>query len=197
MPNEANERLDPTVMGQEPVHPQWQKLEELAARDDFEAILHRDNPRAAAVLTRSGMDRRTFLKIMGASLALTGVAGCTAKPPNEPIIPYVEVPEMLVLGRPLHFATTTTLGGYATGVLLETHEGRPARVEGNPNHPASVGGSDPFLLASVLELYNPDRSVYVRQNLELGSWDDFQSALASVLAAAQGNGGAGLRILTE
>lgn len=197
MPNEANVRQDSTVMSQVPVHPQWQKLEELAARDDFETILQKDLPRAAAVLTRSGMDRRTFLKIMGASIALSGLGGCTAKAPDEPIIPYVEVPENIVLGRPLYFATTTTLGGFATGVLLETHEGRPARVEGNPNHPASLGGGDPYLLASVLELYNPDRSVFVLENTELRGWEDFQAALAPVLADAQGNGGAGMRILTE
>lgn len=199
MPNEANERLDSaeTLAGSSVERTQWQKLEELAARDDFESILKKELPRALPVLTRSGMDRRTFLKIMGASLVMSGLSGCAAQPPTDPIIPYVRVPEMVVPGKPLFFTTATSLGGFGAGVLLETHEGRPTRVEGNPEHPASLGGANPFLLASILELYNPDRSTLVRQNRELRSWENFLGAFAAASPSFLADGGAGLRILTE
>ena len=84
------------------------------------------------------VERRSFLKLMGASLALAGMAGCTRQPPEQ-IVPYVRQPENVVPGRPLYYATAMTLGGRATGLLVESHEGRPTKIEGNPSHPASLG----------------------------------------------------------
>ena len=100
------------------------------------------------------LSRRRFLALMAASLGLAGANGCSLQPPAETIVPYVREPEEMVLGKPLYFATTTTLCGDSTGLLVESHEGRPTKVEGNPEHPASRGATDLFGQASVLSLYD-------------------------------------------
>ena len=99
---------------------------------------------------------------MGASLALAGVSGCSHQP-AEKIVPYVRAPEEIVPGKPLFFATALTLGGYAIGVLVESHMGRPTKVEGNELHPASLGATDPFAQAADPDLYDPDRSQVVHR----------------------------------
>ncbi len=182
----------------------WRNNDELAAHKDFEAFLKEKFPREAAILKGTGMNRRSFLKLMGASLTLAGFSlqGCApAAPSGEKIVPYVRMPEEVLPGRTTSFASAMTLGGYTTGVLIETQTGRPTRLDGNPDHPATLGSSNPFIQASILELYNPDRSVYVRQQSEDGTgnristWEDYVAAVETVLAEA--GDGAGLRILTE
>ena len=115
------------------------------------------------------MSRRGFLQLSGASLALAGLTGCT-KQPLEKIIPYVKQPEQLIPGKPLFFATALTHAGYATGVLAESHQGRPTKIEGNPDHPASLGATDYFAQAAVLTLYDPERSQTILFNGRLGTW---------------------------
>ncbi|WP_247869573.1 4Fe-4S dicluster domain-containing protein [Herbaspirillum sp. ST 5-3] len=139
-------------------------------------------------------ERRSFLKIMAASMALA--AGGCGGPPREPILPYVQMPEMLVPGRPLYYATAFMHRGYAQGVLVESNMGRPTKVEGNPHHPASLGASGVFAQASVLQLWDPDRSQTVRQGATLATWDAFKTKLLERRKAWQSDGGAGLRILT-
>ncbi len=107
--------------------------------------------------------RRKFLQLMGASLALAGLSACTKQPP-EPIVAYVRQPEEVIPGKPLFFATAVTLSGVATGVLVESHLGRPTKVEGNPDHPASLGAADAFAQASVLSLYDPGSLADARCN---------------------------------
>ncbi len=140
--------------------------------------------------------RRTFLKVMGASLALAGLYGCTRRP-EEKIVPYVRQPEQLVPGVPLFFATALTLGGYARGVLVESHEGRPTKIEGNPDHPASLGATDVFMQAEILSLYDPDRSQVVTHDGDISNWDSFLAALEAQMRQKRATGGAGLRLLTE
>jgi molybdopterin-containing oxidoreductase family iron-sulfur binding subunit len=140
--------------------------------------------------------RRTFLKLMGASLALGGFSACTRQP-TETIVPYVRQPEDLVLGEPLFFATSMPLGGAATGLLVESHEGRPTKIEGNPNHPGSLGAADVFAQAAILGLYDPDRSQTITHLGEIRPWSEFLGAMRAALTAQQALGGAGLRILTE
>ena len=103
------------------------------------------------------VSRRRFLKLMGASFALAGATACTRNP-LEQIVPYLKQPEEIIPGKPLYFASALTLGGYARGVLVESHEGRPTKIEGNPQHPASLGASDVFMQAELLALYDPERS---------------------------------------
>src|SRR5262249_24274403 len=140
--------------------------------------------------------RRTFLKLSGAALALAGAAACTRQP-IETIVPYVRQPEELVPGKPLFFATAMALGGAATGLLVESHEGRPTKVEGNPMHPSSLGASDVFAQACVLGIYDPDRTQTLTNLGEIRPWSAFLGAIRAALVAQAPFKGAGLRILTE
>ncbi len=142
------------------------------------------------------VNRRDFLKWIAASLAATGGSGCV-KQPLEKIVPYGRQPEEIVPGRPLHYATATTLGGFARGVLVETHEGRPTKAEGNPLHPASLGATDIFMQASVLDLYDPDRSHSVTHRGQTSTWEALRSALAATSRSAEKSHGAGVHLLTE
>src|SRR5215471_16451519 len=134
----------------------WRTLEELSDDPHFTDLLHREFPRAAAEWDES-VDRRDFLKLMGASLALAGMAGC-GKVDEPHIVPYVRQPEGMILGKPQQYATVMPFGADALGVLVESHEGRPTKIEGNPDHPASLGATDAFAQAAVLDLYDPDRA---------------------------------------
>jgi len=173
----------------------WRSLEELAGDPAFQEQVKREFPRGASEWLE-GFSRRGFLQLMGASVALAGLTGCT-KQPLEPIVPYVRQPEELVPGRPLFFATAMEMGGHARPLLVESHMGRPTKVEGNPDHPASLGGSDIFSQASVLELYDPDRSPAVAYAGEIRSYPAFLGAMQSQLSAQRAAQGAGLRFLTR
>jgi MoCo/4Fe-4S cofactor protein with predicted Tat translocation signal len=170
----------------------WRSLEELARTPEAQAALRRE----LASTPMAGYDRRSFLQLMGASLALAGIAGCT-KQPLEKIVPYVRQPEEIVPGRPLYFATGMTLGGVMTGLLVESHMGRPTKVEGNPQHPTSHGGTDRFAQASILGLYDPDRSQTVTSLGDISTWGKAAEALRIALGEAQARRGAGVRLLTE
>jgi molybdopterin-containing oxidoreductase family iron-sulfur binding subunit len=177
----------------------WRSLDDLAATPEFRDLLDREFPRQAMGWSEDENPvegRRNFLKMMGASLALAGLSACTRQP-IEHIMPYIRQPEDLVPGRPLFYATAATLSGVAQGVLAESHEGRPTKIEGNPEHPATLGACDIFSQASVLSLYDPDRAQSVMFNGEIRSWGDFLQALRSVLAPQRAAGGAGIRFLTE
>jgi MoCo/4Fe-4S cofactor protein with predicted Tat translocation signal len=172
----------------------WKSLDELADAPAFLEFLHREFPEQASMF-EDPKGRREFMTLMGASLALAGLTACT-KQPTEKILPYVRQPEQLVPGRPLFFATAAGHDGYARGILVESHEGRPTKVEGNPEHPASLGGSDVFGQAHVLGLYDPDRSKTVLYVGEDRTWGDFRAALREALEKQKAKGGAGLRFLT-
>src|SRR5689334_13454753 len=175
----------------------WRSLEELAETSAFKEFLHREFPKAAADLNEP-LSRRTFLKLMGASLALAGLSGCAAEPPREKIVPYVQQPNPAITpGKPLFFATAMPIGGYGLGLLAESHIGRPTKVEGNPQHPASLGATDAFAQADVLTLYDPDRAQTVLYRGEVRGWGDFLTTIKSVLTAQKAKHGSGLRFLTE
>jgi MoCo/4Fe-4S cofactor protein with predicted Tat translocation signal len=172
----------------------WRSLEELAQTDGFYEMLHREFPRQASVWPEAA-SRRDFLKLMSASMALAGLAGCV-KLPLEPIVPYVRQPDEMVLGKPLFFASAMPFGAYATPVLVESHEGRPTKIEGNPDHPASLGGSDVFAQASILDMYDPDRSQTITYRGEMTTWSGFAAALKGPLNSQKAINGSGLRILS-
>ncbi len=144
----------------------------------------------------SELSRRRFLQLMGASIALAGTSGCTRNPP-EHILPYQRQPEEIIPGKPLFYATALTLGGYARGVLVETHEGRPTKIEGNPQHPASLGATDVFMQAELLTLYDPERSQAVARNGQISTWEALTGELAVAARQWKTNGGEGLRLLTR
>jgi Fe-S-cluster-containing dehydrogenase component len=141
------------------------------------------------------ISRRDFLSLMAASMALAGLSGCAAAPP-ENIVPYVRAPEDVLPGNPLFFATATEMDGYGIGVIVQSREGRPIKVEGNPDHPASLGATDAFAQASILTLYDPDRAQTVTHAGQISTWDAFITELRSKLDSLAG-GRQGLRILTE
>ena len=186
--NEANE--DEKISGPE----YWRSLEELAGSPAFQEALHREFPKGASEWVDS-VSRRGFLKVMGASMALAGMTGCV-RLPLEPIVPYVRQPEDVIPGRPQFYATAMTLGGYASPLLVESHLGRPTKIEGNDKHPASLGGTDIFAQAHVLGLYDPDRSQSVVSMGDQRSWQTFLTAIRGPLSAQKALQGAGTRILT-
>jgi MoCo/4Fe-4S cofactor protein with predicted Tat translocation signal len=182
----------------------WRSLDELGDTPEFREFLHREFPRQASELSLAadgadgadgGVSRRNFLKLTSASLALAGMTACTRQP-VEKIVPYVEQPEQIVPGKPLFFATTSRLGGYGTGVLAESHMGRPTKIEGNPDHPASLGATDIFAQASVLTLYDPERSQSILKNGRIDKWSNFIAEIGSKVRALEALGGEGVRILT-
>ena len=141
--------------------------------------------------------RRTFLKALGASIALAGLDGCT-RMPAERILPFVIQPSEFTPGIPVHYATSMVLDGYATGLVVETHEGRPTKIEGNPDHPASLGAAGILEQASLLQLYDPHRARTVRNGAEASSWAAFAAAFApAALRDRTGARGAGLALLLE
>ncbi|HZD42310.1 MAG TPA: TAT-variant-translocated molybdopterin oxidoreductase, partial [Terriglobales bacterium] len=177
----------------------WRSLEELADTEEFRELLQREYPRQAAAWMES-LDRRQFLKVMGASLALAGLGACrnpAPAPKDEKIVPYINQPEEIIPGKPLFFATAMPLNGYGRGVLAESHMGRPTKIEGNPAHPASLGATDVFMQASVLDLYDPDRSPALLNAGRISTWSAFFAAINAELETQRLNRGAGLRILTE
>ena len=174
----------------------WRTLEEVADSEAFAELVAREMP-AATALWLDPMQRRSFLKLMAAAFALGGIGGCT-QGPSEPIVPYVHAPEGMVPGRPVYFATAMpTPGGLGLGLLVESHLGRPIKVEGNTRHPASLGATDAQAQASVLTLYDPDRLQAVTFGGAIRTWADFLAACRAALAVQRGRRGAGLRILTE
>ena len=173
----------------------WRSLDELAETEGFQEFLYREFPQQADQWV-DPVGRRRFLHLMGASLALAGLTGCT-KQPDEPIVPYVKAPEEVIPGKPLFFASAMSLSGIAEGVLVENHMGRPTKVEGNPDHPASLGATSILAQASVLQLYDPDRSQTVTQFGEIRSWSAFLSEMREAQQRFKASKGASLRLLTE
>src|SRR5271170_7509601 len=173
----------------------WKNLDELADTPAFHELMREEFPRqSGANEWVDSVSRRGFLKVMGASLTLAGLAGCT-KQPDEAIFPYVKQPEDLVLGKAMYFATAYPFPTGAIPVLVKSDSFRPIKVDGNPEHPGSKGKTDAFTQASLLDLYDPDRSQHVLHRGEVSGWGEFQEAFAA--AAKKLNGGQGLYFLSE
>src|SRR5580704_15719767 len=171
----------------------WKSLEELAETKEFQAYLDDE----LVDRTPNWLDadhRRNFLKLAAASLAFAGITACT-KQPKEVIVPYVRQPEEFIPGVPLYYATAMCVGGIATGLLAKSNLGRPTKVEGNPQHPASLGSTDAAMQASVLTLYDPDRSKTVTRNGYINTWDNFATALNDARDVAGLKKGVGFRLL--
>lgn len=172
----------------------WRTLEELADDPHFEELLHREFPRQASEWDET-VDRRDFLKLAAASLAFAGISGC-GNTPEYLLVPYVKQPDGMILGRPLYYATSMPFGADAIGLLVVSHEGRPTHVMGNPDHPASLGGTDVITQASILNLYDPDRAETVTNLGEIRTWEQFQSTAQSIAQGAKFLNNKGFRILS-
>ena len=183
----------------------WRSLEELSNKPGFSEMMEREFPRFASEFT-DPVSRRGFLKLMTASLALAGLSACT-KQPEEAIVPYVQQPEELIPGKPMYYATARPAASGAQPLLVKSNEYHPTKIEGNPEHPISRGATDAQSLASILDLYDPDRAQAVTYNggMEthkganpgVRSWGEFLNDLRELAAAEKTKQGAGLRFLTE
>ncbi len=175
----------------------WRSLEQLAGTPGFQEFLDREFPRLASEWPEEDVvGRRNFMKLAGASLALAGLSACTKQPP-ETIVPYVRMPEDFVPGKPFYFATAIPGPGGAAGVLAESHMGRPTKIEGNPAHPASLGAASAIMQASVLSLYDPDRSQAITFRGDIRSYAAFLGSVKEALATQKPKQGGGICILTE
>jgi MoCo/4Fe-4S cofactor protein with predicted Tat translocation signal len=172
----------------------WRSLEEIAETPEFRQLLEREFP-AGASEWWDGLSRRNFLKMAAATMALAGLNACTKQPTQE-IYPYVKQPVELVLGEPLYYASSMLLGGFATGILAKSREGHPIKVDGSPEHPASLGASSVWMQASILDLYDPDRSSSVTHQGEISTWTLFLDDLNKLIQEQEAAKGAGLRFLT-
>ncbi|MGH9435240.1 MAG: hypothetical protein ACRD06_04490, partial [Terriglobia bacterium] len=169
----------------------WRSLGEAGGAAD--AKISQDNEFSGGPGSRFRVNRRDALKLMGASAAMAGLTACT-KMPIEKIVPYVNAPEGFVADKPLFYATTMPFGGVGLGVLAWSFLGRPTKVEGNNDNPGSMGRANVFMQASVLDLYDPDRSQVTIHDSRLGSWSDFLERSQELRAAHLRNQGAGFRI---
>jgi len=172
----------------------WRSLEERADSPEFRKYLETEFPHKHE-LWMDPISRRDFLKMMGAGAAMMFFAGC--RKPLQMIFPYNENPENLIPGKPLYYASALPLGGCMEGVIVESHEGRPTKIEGNPQHPDSLGAADVFMQAAILGLYDPERSQTLLNEGVISTWDHFLGTLRTALDAQQTVQGAGLRLLTE
>jgi molybdopterin-containing oxidoreductase family iron-sulfur binding subunit len=173
----------------------WKSLDAVAETPAFRRFLEREYP-AAAHLAK-GPNRRGFFKIMAASLAMSGLAACDEVEDGRAYeVPYVRQPERVEPGQPLSYASTTLIDGFANGVLVTTVDGRPIKIEGNPQHPWSRGGTDIFGQASVLGLYDPMRSQIVRYLDRPSDWETFRNKMLGPIAQTRGDQGKGMRLLT-
>ncbi len=166
----------------------WRSIEE---RTDGPKAEERFNP-----FNNDFLSRREFMEWTTGMVAVLGASACT-RMPDQKMIPYTKQPERIIPGQPLFFATAMPLNGRAIGLLIESHMGRPTKVEGNPEHPASLGTSDAFAQASVLSLYDPDRSQTLLGDGELIYWANFVSKVGALVKSHEPQKGEGLRILTE
>ena len=172
----------------------WRSVEEFVDAPEFEEFVKYEYPSQAEEWD-STLSRRNFVKVMGASLAFAGLSGCVIQP-AEKIVPYVNQPEGLIPGKPLFYATAMTLGGVATGVLARSHEGRPTKLEGNPDHPGSLGATDVRTQAAILDLYDPDRSKEILFRGVPKTWQGFYTDLRGKVQETRQNGGEGIRFLS-
>jgi molybdopterin-containing oxidoreductase family iron-sulfur binding subunit len=161
----------------------WRSVDELADTAEFQAAVEREFPSSAQEWV-DPVSRRGFMKLMGASLALAGLAGCTRQP-DEPIYPYVKQPEDLILGKPMYFATAHPFVTGAVPLLVKSDQFRPIKIDGNPEHPYNQGSSDPFTQATLLDLYDPDRSQHVTWRGENREWAEFAEGLRVKMAESK------------
>ncbi|MFZ0633367.1 MAG: TAT-variant-translocated molybdopterin oxidoreductase [Acidobacteriaceae bacterium] len=172
----------------------WRSIDELVDAPEFAELVNEEFPSQASEWL-DPVSRRSFLKVMGASMALAGLAGCT-KQPDEAIMPYVTAPEDLILGKPVYFASAFPFTTGAVPVLIKSAAYRPIKVDGNPEHPYNRGGSDPITQATLLDMYDPDRSQHILYRGETRSWPAFLAVFRSMLADKKATGGQGVYFLS-
>jgi MoCo/4Fe-4S cofactor protein with predicted Tat translocation signal len=178
----------------------WRSLNELADTAEFRAFVEAEFPQLAPELERAaGPTRRQFLKVIGASLAFAGMTGC--RWPKEVIVPATRQSVEKLPGQPVKYASSVELGGVGYGLLVTSVDGRPIKIDGNNLHPLTRGRSTPWMQATILDLYDPDRSTWpVRRPDDLQPnrrWNELAAALRAHFGQVQGRNGKGLAVLAE
>ncbi len=173
----------------------WRSVDEFVDAPEFEEFVKREYP-VHSEDWDNAVSRRTFVKLMGGTLALAGLSGCVIQP-AEKIVPYVIPEQDLLPGKPLFFATAMSVGGVATGLFAKSFDGRPIKVEGNPNHPGSLGATDTLAQASLMDMYDPDRSQEVSFRGSPKTWENLMAALRTSVEENRADGGSGVRFLTQ
>ncbi len=174
----------------------WKSLDDLADSPNFRTWLEREFPQGAAEI--EGVDRRNFMKIMGASFALAGfgLSGCRA--PTQYVLPYSKQPERVIPGVPLYYASSMPTGWDNIPLVVETHEARPTKIEGNPSYTGYRGATDIYGQASVLDLYDLDRARWSHtKNERRLSRAAVRDLIAKVRKTYADNGGEGLVFLAN
>lgn len=179
---------------QRPMH--WRSLDELEQTPAFKQAMEREFAEEVEAGALDGTTRRHFLGVMGASLAMTSLAGCVRRP-EDMILPYSKAPEHLVPGIAQYYATAANIGGDVTGFVVESHEGRPTKIEGNPEHPGSLGGATAIHQALVLQLYDPNRLNAPRKGNAPVEWSALEQAITQHFEGVRNRSGEGLAVLTE
>jgi MoCo/4Fe-4S cofactor protein with predicted Tat translocation signal len=172
----------------------WRSLEHKVGDESVVSTYDVEFPSGAPT---SGVSRRDALKLSGASIAFGMLSACVARRPEEGILPYVKQPENVIPGVRLMYATAMQRSAGAIGLLVEAHEGRPTKIEGNPKHPSTLGSSDGWAQAEIMRLYDPDRA---RSPLKAGqatTWDDWDTTARALAAQLATSGGKGLAVLAE
>jgi MoCo/4Fe-4S cofactor protein with predicted Tat translocation signal len=178
----------------QPARSYWRSLEELAESPEFSAIVQREAPRFREIVNL--FDRRLFLQLMAASMALGGLSSCGPEVNPRQLLPYVQEPDNIIPGRNRYYATAITQDGYATGVLIAHKMARPIKVEGNPDHPASLGAASAITQASILQFYDPRRAQTIIGDGQITAWESFVSVLYERGTQLSTRHGDGLRVLT-
>ena len=175
----------PSMKGKNPLKAKkyWRSLNEVADTPEFREFVAREFPSQASEFVGGGESRRNFLKIMGASAALAGLASCR-RWPEEKLTPYAHRPANRMDGVPVHYATAFERGGMGQGVIAVSFDGRPIKVDGSPTHPLNMGASDIYLQGDVLNVYDPDRSrgPVTREGGKRSesTWEDFEAAAKKI-----------------
>jgi len=168
----------------------WRSLDQASNAPEFQQWVEREFPSTAAEML-DGNSRRTILKLMAASFGMAGLVACSR--PELRFAPQARGQEDYVPGAAYHYTTAIVINGQATGLVIKTYDGRPVKVEGNPDHPNSQGAATAMMQASVLDVYDPDRSKLVMNGQKESTWEAFSTAAAGLNLGD----GAGLRILSE
>jgi molybdopterin-containing oxidoreductase family iron-sulfur binding subunit len=175
----------------------WRSLEEYAQKPEFQDWLEREFPAGAQEMEMDGLSRRNFLQLMGASLALAGLGMSGCRRPEAYVIPYTKSPEWLIPGKALQFATAMPRRRGAAPLVATSYDTRPTKIDGNPLFPGSRGGSDVYSQASILDLYDPDRSRAYLQNGTVKSRGEFEAFLDELRTRFGATQGEGLAMLWE
>src|SRR5690348_3992052 len=180
------------LLGNGKIHGYWQSLQSIQQIDENTET----EKFSEQGVELSDESRRRFLSLMAGSLALAGLTGCTRQP-TEVILPYVNPPENVIPGKAKYYATAFPENGLAQGVIVESHLGRPTKVEGNPDHPASLGATGVHAQACLMDLYDPDRAKDITYLGDVRTWEAFQIAWTVAAAGFRTSNGSRFRLLTE